>query len=360
MSHGVAGSTRSSPTPRRTCACSDRGPFWPRFWFDERPPAYPLVLWLTGGGGRAVVLVQSVAYVMAWIWLGAVVWQRIASRPVAVVTIGVLGLTAVQARWALWTTQILTESLSITLAVAAVAAWWQFVADPLPVADRHRHLDHGAWMLLRDSNAVTFTVFAVPALVFAILVLLRSGATDLRRYSAIGLAVLVVVGGYSWIAQVASDRGESSFHNNVGLRWLPDPEMSSFFESRGMPIDEALVARVGRDTWADGEAFLRDPALADYRDWADGRGRIAAVESFVVEAPFWFGGCAMTSDSSCATSSARTTCSTSAAGSRAAPSGRSTRRVRCDARRRAGRLDGGCGAGGAPPSRARSVRRRSC
>ena len=268
---------------------SDRGPFWPRFWFDERPPVYPLVLWLFGGGGRAVVVVQSVAYVMAWIWLGTVVWQRIASRPVAVVTIGVLALTAVQARWALWTTQILTESLTITLAVAAVAAWWQFVADPRRWRIVTATVITATWMLLRDSNAVTFTVFATPALVLA-LVLLRTGATDLRRYSAIGLAVLVAVGGYSWIAQIVSDRGESSFHNNVGLRWLPDPGMSSFFESRGMPIDDALAARVGSDTWADNEAFLRDPGLADYRAWADGRGRIAAVESFVIKAPFWFGG----------------------------------------------------------------------
>ena len=57
-----------------------------------------------------------------------------------------------------------------------------------------------------------------------------------------------------------------------------------------MPVDEALVARVGSDAWADGEAFFRDPALADYRAWADGRGRVAAVESFVFKAPFWFDG----------------------------------------------------------------------
>ena len=205
---------------------SGRGPFWPRFWFDERPPVYPLVLWLLGGGGRAVVVVQSVAYVMAWIWLGSVVWQRISSRPVAIVTIVVLTLIAMQARWALWTTQILTESLSITLAVAAVAAWWQFVADPRRWRIITATAITATWMLLRDSNAVTFVAFTVPALVFA-LVLLRTGVTDLRRYSAIGLAVLVAVGGYSWIAQIATDRGESSFHNNVGLRWLPDPAMSS-------------------------------------------------------------------------------------------------------------------------------------
>jgi hypothetical protein len=268
---------------------SERSPFHPRFWFDERPPTYPLVLWLTGGGGRAVVVVQSVAYVVAWIWLGAVVWQRIASRPVAAGTIAVLALTAVQARWSLWTTQLLTESLSITLAVAGVAAWWQFVVEPVRWRLVVATSVTAAWMLLRDSNAITFAVFAVPALVLAIL-LVRRTATDLRRYSAIGLAVLLAVGAFSWIGQVASDRGETSFHNNVGLRWLTDPEMLSFFESRGMPVDDALLARTGSDAWADGEAFLRDPALREYRGWADGRGRLAAAESFVLAAPFWLDG----------------------------------------------------------------------
>jgi len=268
---------------------SHRSPFHPRFWFDERPPTYPLVLWIIGGGGRAVVVFQTVAYVVAWIWLGAVVWQRIASRPVAAVAIGVLVLTAVQARWTLWTTLMLTESLSITLAVAAVAAWWQFVAEPLRWRLVVATSITAAWMLLRDSNAVSFTVFAAPALLLAIL-LLRRAATDLRRYSAIGLAGLIAVGAFSWIGQVASDRGEASFHNNVGLRWLPDPEMTSFFESRGMPVDDVLLARTGSDAWAAGEAFLRDPALSEYRDWADGRGRVAAAESFVLAAPFWLDG----------------------------------------------------------------------
>ena len=122
------------------------------------------------------------------------------------------------------------------------------------------------------------------------ILLVRRTATDLRRYSAIGLAVLLAVGAFSWIGQVASDRGETSFHNNVGLRWLADPEMLSFFESRGMPVDDALLARTGSDAWADGEAFLRDPALSEYRDWADGRGRLAAAESFVFAAPFWLDG----------------------------------------------------------------------
>ncbi len=50
------------------------------------------------------------------------------------------------------------------------------------------------------------------------------------------------------------------------------------------------MARVGSDAWADGEAFLRDPALGEYREWASGRGRTAAAESFVLAAPFWLDG----------------------------------------------------------------------
>ena len=135
------------------------------------------------------------------IWLGAVVWQRIASRPVAVVTIAVLGLTAVQARWALWTTQMLTESVSITLAVAGVATWRQFVAEPLRWRIAVATSIAAAWMLLRDSNVVTSTVFAVASLVLAIL-MVRRESTDLRRYSVIGLAVLVAAASSPGLARL--------------------------------------------------------------------------------------------------------------------------------------------------------------
>jgi hypothetical protein len=264
---------------------ADRGPLSPRFWFDERPPAYPLAIWMFGAG-RSMVVVQFAAYVLAWIWLGAVVWERLASKVTAGVTIAVLALVAIQARWALWTTQLLTESLSVTLSVAAVAAWWQFFADPRRWRIVVAASVVAGWMLLRDANAITFTVFAVPAAVAAAL-LARRVPGDRRRYTAIALAALVAVGAYSAIGQAASDRGETSFHNNVGMRWLLDDGMTGFFESRGMPLDAALRERAGSDAWADGEAFLRDPALADYRDWAAGRGRMAAAESLVLKAPYW-------------------------------------------------------------------------
>lgn len=103
----------------------------------------------------------------------------------------------------------------------------------------------------------------------------------------LGLATLVVVAAFSLAGQFASNRGETSFHNNVGLRWLVDDDMRAWMVARGMPVSDALDARAGGDAWADGEAFLRSPFLAEYRDWADGRGRLAAAASFVVRADWY-------------------------------------------------------------------------
>ena len=262
------------------------GVFSADFWFGDRPPTYPLLIWLVGPSPRAVVAAQLAIAVAAWTFLAVTVWQEVRSRWVAVVAIVLLGLVAVQSRWAFWHAAVLTESLSGSLAVAATAAWWRWFGG----SDRFRLVSAvgltGAWMLLRDSNAVTFAAVAVPAmLVLAVLERRRTGPR--RRGMMLGLATLVVVAAFSLAGQFASNRGETSFHNNVGLRWLVDDDMRAWMVARGMPESDALDARAGRDAWADGEAFLRSPFLGEYREWAAGRGRMAAVASFVVRADWY-------------------------------------------------------------------------
>jgi hypothetical protein len=118
----------------------------------------------------------------------------------------------------------------------------------------------------------------------------RRRPSDRRRRMTFALAALVMVGAYSLAAQVSTDRGETSFHNNVGLRWLPDAEMRAFFLDRGMPISPALEARAGSDAWADGEAFLVDPELSEYRSWAADGGRRAAAMAAIVKSGWYLDG----------------------------------------------------------------------
>lgn len=263
-----------------------QGAFSPGFWFARRPPTYPLLIWVVGSSARTIVLVQLLIATASWAWLSSTAWQHLRHRAVATAAIVLLLGVAVETRWAFWHTAVLTESLSSSLAVAGIAAWWRWFDG----ADRFRLVVAttltAAWMLLRDSNAMTFVAVAVPGLVL-LLVLEHRRTGPRRRGMAVALAVLLVVAAFSVAGQVSSDRGETSFHNNVGLRWLVDDDMSAWMQSRGMPISDALRERAGRDAWADGEAFLRSPLLKDYRDWADRRGRVAAATSFVIRADWY-------------------------------------------------------------------------
>lgn len=267
-------------------AVSNAGPVSWEFWFGQRPPTYPLLIWLVGPSVRAVVVAQTLLAIAAWAWLISTVWRQVRIRALASALIVVLLGTALQTRWLFWNTGVLTEGLSATLAVAGVAAWWRWWDEPSRFRTVVAIAVTIAWMLLRDSNAVTFLATAVPAFI-VVLRLERRRSSVRRRYMAIALTAVLVAGGYSIAAQVASARGETSFHNNVGLRWLPDAEMSAWMEARGMPLSDALVARSGKDAWADGEAMLRAPELDEYRDWAEGRGRLAAAASFVVKADWY-------------------------------------------------------------------------
>ncbi|MCB0966860.1 MAG: hypothetical protein KDB37_08500, partial [Ilumatobacter sp.] len=267
-------------------AVADTGPWSPGFWFAERPPTYPLLIWLVGPSARAIVLAQTLIWVAAVAFLFATLWEQIRDVRVRLVTIVAIGAVLIETRWMFWQTLVLTESMSNSLVLAWTAAWIRWFAVPgrgrLVLAVSLT----GAWMLLRDSNAVTMTAVLVPLAVAGLWWERRRPSPRLRGLVTASV-VLVLVGAVSVIGQVSTGRGEYSFHNNVGLRWLPDESMRDWMIDHGMPYDEALAERTGSDAWADGEAFLRDARLAEYRAWAAGSGRVAAAWSFVIRGPWY-------------------------------------------------------------------------
>ena len=267
-------------------AVADIGPFSIDFWFAERPPTYPLLVWLVGPSARAIVLAQTLIWLAASVFLAVTLWQQLSNRIVRLVTILAVGAVLIETRWMFWHTLVLTESLSNSLVLAWLAAWIRWFAVPggRPLAGAVALT--GAWMLLRDSNAVTMTVSLIPLVVAGLLWERRRPGERVRGLVTASV-ILVMVGGFSAIGQVHTSRGEVTFHNNVGLRWLPDESMRTWMIDHGMPFDEALAERTGGDAWADGEAFLRDPGLEEYREWASGRGRVAAGWSFVVRSPWY-------------------------------------------------------------------------
>ena len=107
-----------------------RGPFTGRFWFDERPVGFPLLYWALGRSVRFVVLAQLALHIAGF---GAVVALAVRTLRSVVAQLVVVVFTvalAVQPRFSLWTTHVLSESLAISTGVAAIAAWWWFATTP--------------------------------------------------------------------------------------------------------------------------------------------------------------------------------------------------------------------------------------
>jgi hypothetical protein len=274
------------PDSSSFAAVADRGPFWPRFWFDERPVGFPLLFWLMGRSPRAVVLVQSVAYAVACVGLVAVLWRVLVSRVVAALAGFVVVATCLQPRFALWTTHVLSESWGLTTSVVALSAWLLFGHRP-----GRRRLWWAvaasiAWVLTRDSHVVPFAVTVIPALVVGWRRMVRTDGAFAR--SLLHAALLcVAVCGYVTVSQDVSDRNRYPVLNNVGQRILPDEEMTQWFADNGMPLDDAVRGREGASAFDDDFATLQDPELAELREWADGPGQRTQLVSFVVHAGFW-------------------------------------------------------------------------
>jgi hypothetical protein len=97
----------------------------------------------------------------------------------------------------------------------------------------------------------------------------------------------VIAAGYSFVSEKASHRAMLSFHHVVGVRILPDKELTSFFVKHGMPLDDALRTRTGKSGLEDGFWRNKEPRFAKYRAWASGSGRTWLVLSMVLEAPHY-------------------------------------------------------------------------
>ncbi len=148
---------------------AQRGPLDHQFWFGERPFGYVLFLWVTGKATRLIVVVQAVIYVGAWATLARTAAVRL-GRIVGMVTALFLLVLMVQARFAFWTTQILPDSLSLSLSILLVGLWWGVVAS------RGNRLVVPAtgvtigWIFLRDGNAIVALITCAVSIVLVLAV----------------------------------------------------------------------------------------------------------------------------------------------------------------------------------------------
>ena len=259
------------------------GPFSPSFWFTERPVGGPLVLWLSAFNTRAFVLLQTTLFAVAVAFLCHTILRVMKVRPLAWLACAAIAALAIQPKFGVWNLEVLSESLGISLSIIALTCWLRASQEFKVSRIWTATLVTVAWMLVRDSHGIPVIILAIGLAVIAWRV--SDKLIRLTLFKCLGVMLLAF--SYISVSQAVSNRNQYPLMNNVGLRILPDQEMTNNFVDRGMPINETLSARSGRNTWDDGEVFLKDPELADFRQWVNSSGQTDQLLSLAIDAPFW-------------------------------------------------------------------------
>ena len=267
-------------------AVAAKSPFRPSFYNAFRPIGYPFLLWTVGRNTQLTVLAQAALYSAGAGALIVTALRVMQSRAIGVITAVLIAGVALQAKYAMWTTQILSESVAISLGFCALAAWWRFATQPTRARARWGILFLVLWLVVRDAHVLPATIVFVPVILLTAW-LGKSLGNGIRRTLAIGAAIVLLTAVYSYFAQSSSHRATLSFHNVVGVRILPDRQLTNWFVDHGMPLDDALRTRTGKSGLDDDFYKSTDPAFAKYRHWARGAGPRALAESLVFEGPHY-------------------------------------------------------------------------
>lgn len=236
------------------------------FWTGARPFVFPLLLKLTNQAASTAAFVQLIFSIFSWGLLAWMTMQFIQTRWLKFMAFGLILLLSLDRHIAGWDFVMMTESLSISFLVLFLALFlwllqgWHtgkvillILAAFLLTFTR----DTNAWMLLALAGLMLLTT------------LLR-----LTHPRVLILSISFVL--IFFLSNASADLGgrwRFPLGNLIGQRVLTDASATEYFQSCGMPVNDALMRLSGRYANADDRALYNDPELESFRTWlfSDGK-----------------------------------------------------------------------------------------
>ncbi|WP_334141325.1 hypothetical protein [Rhabdothermincola sp.] len=264
----------------------------------EPPGPYP-VLSFTGGAPRswvvpafyalfpndqARVAAQVAVSIGAWLVLAGVLAGAMRSPICRYGAFGAVLLLGSTPQVAGWDQAILSESLTLSIVVVALAAWIRVATRPSLAAAGAALTTSALWIISRPFQ---YTLALGLAAVCGLWALRR----DHRRLKLGLVAGLLAVAGWSTIVSPRINDAyrardgygvsyfQEAFGQNFYKRYLGDPEAESWFAERGMPDWEGMSApsqytgTTIDDYWAWKEFFAELRRRPDWLDWLEHRGQ---------------------------------------------------------------------------------------
>jgi hypothetical protein len=246
------------------------------FFAGGRAFTLPLFYKLLPDSDTARTVGQLALSIGCWIALAMVVAWSV--RKLRLVSFCLVLLFSLSVWITQWDRVVLSESLSISLGAAALAAWLALVRAPSRWTFGAVLVTMLAWVFARDTNAY-YALLTVPFVVaWAALAGRRRGPLLL----AVGLVAMFAANLASSNAPAARwARWEMSLLNVIGTRVLTNEGELQYFRAAGMPLPRAMAAAagtpLGESLLGPDERLSTSPALAPFRRWARADGRQTLV-----------------------------------------------------------------------------------
>jgi hypothetical protein len=214
---------------------------------------------------------------VCWLTLAAVVAALIRDTRLRIVAFATVLAVSLTPSVLGWDFDLLSESVSLSLAALFVAAWLAFVSWPRWRTVAALVAVGLLWAFARDSNA--YVVLAVvPVLAISLVV------DGERRLRVAALAGMLLIFAASYVSYMAGPTYPTSDGTRFAGRWVPslldtlgtrvlkDPQGMAYFQSHGMPVNERLRSVIRQGDAHHPELF-ETPGLTSFRRWVASHGR---------------------------------------------------------------------------------------
>jgi hypothetical protein len=257
------------------------------FWIGERSFTLPLMFKLLGLNTQnfqtniimsQVMRFQTWFSIVCWTFLGLTLGISIRKRWLGIGAFGIVLLFSLCLEISLWDSLLLSESISLSLFACLVGLWILF--ETLPPVILRSAIGWLLFLLLvivttlysftRDTN-LYFVI--ISGLLFVLFVWLKKKDKIQRIYYSVYAVIVIVLFVFQSYSVSVGNRWQVLIYDHLALRLLQDELAIKYLESRGLPIDDALMSVTDMTPPEFQSYFLTSDNMQAVRDWVDSNGK---------------------------------------------------------------------------------------
>lgn len=241
----------------------------------DRSPTLPVLLKLFKSE-NAFVWFQLLFFYVSWMTLFLFLRTVIKNYFAYVVLLALLAALSVAQIFFSWHKLILTESLSLSGAVLLLALLGRiFTAEKVSGAMvGYTLVAWIMWQFTRDSNTFFSLLIAAGLLVVFSLARFAEAKNEKWKKGQMLAFAMCLFASFQLFSINSSDRWKFPLVNVIGLRVLPNPEITSEFVAMGMPLNAKVqcfrnktAVDCNKDWSGFGKWFESGEARTDYQSW---------------------------------------------------------------------------------------------